>query len=103
MNLANPPALMVDFDTGQFQQGNIQRYTKRLKDLAGVFKDPAAFAALDPATVVYEVESLFPVPEGTKGGSFWGRTYILPGLVGSEYFMTRGHYHARREQAEFSI
>ncbi|MCD8165710.1 MAG: cupin domain-containing protein [Bacteroides sp.] len=50
---------------------------------------------------VYEVECYLPVKEGKKGGLFWGVTRIYPGKVGKEYFMTRGHFHAEADTAEF--
>jgi glucose-6-phosphate isomerase, archaeal len=94
---------MVDFDSGDFRAGEIKSYTKQLKDLPGVFQDEEAYKDLDPTTLVYQVECLFPVEEGAQGGLFWGRTRIFPGQVGSEFFMTRGHFHARREQAEYYL
>lgn len=50
---------------------------------------------------VYEVEAYLPVAEGTVGGLFFGVTKLQPGKVGDEYFMTRGHYHARSDRGEF--
>jgi glucose-6-phosphate isomerase len=42
-----------------------------------------------------------PVADGTVGGLFWGATVLQPGLVGEEFFMTHGHFHAIRDRAEF--
>lgn len=74
---------------------------KRLKDLGGLFADQDAFLKADPDTLVYRVQSLQPVEEGTEGGLFFGATVIEPGLVGREYFMTRGHFHAKSDRGEF--
>ena len=52
-------------------------------------------------TVVYSVQSHQPVHPETAGGLFWGSTTIEPGCVGSEYFMTRGHFHAKRDRGEY--
>ena len=31
---------------------------------------------------------------------FFGTTTMYPGRVGDEYYLTRGHFHARRDRAE---
>jgi glucose-6-phosphate isomerase len=69
-------------------------------DLAGVFADEAARSALPDAALVYTTEIAVAGPED-DGGLLSGTTMLLPGLVGDEYFMTRGHFHARRSRAEF--
>jgi glucose-6-phosphate isomerase len=74
---------------------------KYLDKLQGVFENQKAFDAMDGKTVVYEVDSQAAVPEGTPGGLFFGTSYIHPGQVGDEYFMTKGHFHSRRETAEY--
>ena len=52
-------------------------------------------------TLAYHVQSWMPVPDGTPGGLFFGTSTILPGKVGNEYFMTKGHFHAQSDRAEF--
>lgn len=74
---------------------------RRLGDLKGVFEDEAAFAAMNPGEVVYRVSSVLPVAEGTPGGLYMGITTLMPGKVGDEYFMTKGHFHACVDRAEF--
>jgi glucose-6-phosphate isomerase len=81
----------------------IHRVSRRLGDLGDIFSNKAAYATLPADKVVYEVESSFPVPDGTEGGLFLGITYIHPGKVGREYFMTRGHFHKIRNRAEIYI
>ena len=71
-----------------------------LKDLKGIFADDEAFYRMDPNIEVYRVSSLLPVPEGTPGGVYMGITYIAPGLIGNEYFMTKGHFHKNPYSAE---
>ncbi len=56
---------------------------------------------MDPKTLVYSVEWAQPTPPDTEGGLFWGATVIEPGRVGDEYFMTRGHFHAKRDRGEY--
>jgi len=69
-------------------------------DLNGVFADAEAFALLPTTRLVYHTACVFPVPEGTEGGLFWGTTFIQPGTVGEEYFMTKGHFHAKADRME---
>jgi glucose-6-phosphate isomerase len=74
-------------------------YVKRLSELAGVFQDKRALVADVKANndpIVYEVA------EYKKDGSdvFFGTTTMYPGNVAGEYFMTRGHFHERRDMGE---
>ena len=75
---------------------------KTLGQLEGIFADQEAFRALDAKTVVYRVQAWCPVPAGTEGGLFWGTTVIEPGQVGSEYYMTHGHLHQKRNRTEYN-
>ncbi|MGA2984998.1 MAG: glucose-6-phosphate isomerase family protein [Terriglobia bacterium] len=93
--------IMVDFRTGELSGERVQRITRRIKDLKGSFGDEKARQSLDPEMVVYRVETFSPVSVGEEGGLFWGATFIEPGMVGNEYFMTKGHFHAERRRAEF--
>ena len=74
---------------------------RQIKDISVIFHDQKAFDKLDPETEAYKVQMWFPVAEGTEGGLAFGRTIILPGKVGDEYFMTKGHFHAKSDRAEF--
>lgn len=98
-----PVSSEIDFDsaTGLLHGAAVVEDSRTLGDLAGVFEDEAARAALDPATVAYSVRCYFPVPDGTEGGLFFGCTFLRPGTVGDEYFMTKGHFHSKRDTAEF--
>ncbi|MGK7397423.1 MAG: glucose-6-phosphate isomerase family protein [Candidatus Cyclobacteriaceae bacterium M3_2C_046] len=79
----------------------VQQTARRLKDLAGVFKNEEARTKLDQEQLVYEVQAFFPVPEGKQGGLFFGNSTIYPGRVGQEYYMTKGHFHAMIDRAEY--
>jgi glucose-6-phosphate isomerase len=72
-----------------------------LKDIAGIFLDQKALVEMNPETPAYSVQSWLPVAEGTPGGLFFGASNIMPGKVGNEYFMTKGHFHAQSDRAEF--
>lgn len=81
----------------------IDRLSRQLGDLEDIFNDKQALQALPADTTVYEVASYFPVPDGTTAGLFFGITYIHPGKVGDEYFMTKGHFHKLRDRGEIYI
>ncbi|MBA2667387.1 MAG: cupin domain-containing protein [Trueperaceae bacterium] len=74
--------------------------TRRLRDLEGLFVDRAAERALmasDP--LVYEVHEATDGPK-EDGHLLFSTTVLKPGRVGAEYFMTKGHFHARSDRAE---
>lgn len=96
----HPISILVDWTTGALSGPGIEEGTKTLGQLEGIFQDEVAWRAMDPATEVYRVKFWRPVAEGTEGGLFWGATIIHPGRVGNEYFMTHGHFHAKRDRAE---
>ncbi len=96
-----PGPTFVDWSSGALSGEGIEESVKTLGQLAGLFHDEAAWRSMDPETEVYRVRFWRPVPDGTAGGLFWGCTVLLPGLVGDEYFMTHGHFHAIRDRAEF--
>jgi len=95
------PEVFFDLKTGEFISEKIIYSKKELKDLSGVFKEEDVRLQMDQSCTVYEVGCYFPVADGKKGGLFWGVTRIFPGKVGEEYFMTRGHFHAEPDTAEF--
>lgn len=94
--IIQPP--LVAWASGAFSHAPLIRKTTYLKDLAGVFADSQAWRLCDPELPVYTVE----MPDTPAGeGELWtGVTHLSPGKVGNEFFMTRGHFHARREQGE---
>ena len=79
----------------------VQKLTRTIGDLKGLFADQNAFEQQDANQIAYEVESYFPVPEGTEGGLFFGVTRMQPGTIGNEYMMTKGHSHVLENRAEF--
>ena len=74
---------------------------RRLDEITSIFLDQEAVKRLPSQTIVYQVQSWQPVAEGTPGGLFFGTSTIMHGKVGQEYFMTKGHFHAQSDQAEF--
>lgn len=79
----------------------VEKTTRHLKDLKGIFLDEDSFLNMPQDTLAYEVSSFMPEKEGTPGGLYFGITYIYPGKVGNEYFMTKGHFHSQIDRSEF--
>ncbi len=77
------------------------RVERRLSELAPCFADQAAGREVlrhaDP--LVYAVSTF--APADGAGDLHYGLAQVMPGRVGREYFMTKGHFHAWREAAEF--
>jgi len=76
-------------------------YVRRLSEMRGAFADVGSYQCRLEAgdAVVYEVYELRR-PE-VAGELLAGLSIVHPGLVGQEWFMTKGHFHAVRETAEF--
>ncbi|WP_313050637.1 glucose-6-phosphate isomerase family protein [Atlantibacter subterraneus] len=83
--------------TGALSHGPLIRKTTLLGDLSAIFTDGDA-TQLFPDRPAYAVD-MFDTPGG-EGELYVGVTHLYPGKVGNEYFMTRGHFHQRREQGE---
>jgi glucose-6-phosphate isomerase, archaeal len=95
--------ITVDLSSGLLSGPEIIKIRRTIADLRGVFSNEELRQRMDPSIEVYRVSSFMPVGEGTPGGLFWGSTQIEPGTVGDEYFMTKGHFHERKEFGEFYI
>jgi glucose-6-phosphate isomerase len=103
-NLLVPsPIIQTNLQSGHLYGESITIINKTIGDLAGYWHDDRTFAQTDPATPLYVTESWYPVAEGTEGALLWGNTTLLPGRVGDEYFMTRGHWHKKRDRGELVI
>ncbi|MGH7952306.1 MAG: glucose-6-phosphate isomerase family protein [Limisphaerales bacterium] len=76
---------------------------RHLSDLRGCFADAAAFEAAlaKNDSLIYTFASF--TPADGDGDLHYGIGLILPGKIGGEYFMTKGHLHSWREAAEFYI
>jgi len=90
----------VDFASGVFEPTrNI--ITRKLSNMATMYADvESAQAILDAGDdpTIYEVH-VTELPE-EEGHILHCTTKIYPGKIGDEYYMTKGHYHAVREQGE---
>ncbi|MDO9416752.1 glucose-6-phosphate isomerase [Pararhizobium sp.] len=100
MSLREPGVGRVDVENGALI-GASNRYVKTFRDLADLYQDKAAFDALIAEkgdAVAYEVTDYKPSVDA--GDIIIGVTRMEPGKVGNEYYMTRGHIHARPNRPE---
>jgi glucose-6-phosphate isomerase, archaeal len=93
--LTSPSASTLDFDTGDMVPFG-RAVTRRLSEMGRAFANAEAVASLlgqgqDP--VIYRSFG-HGAPE-QAGHLAHLTTIILPGVVGDEYYMTRGHYHLK--------
>ncbi|HVY99088.1 MAG TPA: glucose-6-phosphate isomerase [Dongiaceae bacterium] len=77
------------------------RYEKRLSELVGLYSDSSAYSQAvkelgDP--VVYAVEDFR--PSSRAGDLIFGVTRMRPGKIGREFYLTRGHIHAKADRPE---
>ena len=97
-----PFTLDLDVVTGKLDPATSE-VQRRLTDMRGMFGDANAEATAlesgDP--MIYEVLQ-YDVP-GENGQLVVCTTVLQPGRVGNEYFMTKGHYHLKRETGEVYI
>jgi glucose-6-phosphate isomerase len=89
--------------TGELSGKGVIETVRTIGDLAGIFSNEAAHLSLAADTVAYRVQAFEPCPEGTEGAVCLATTFLMPGRVGEEYFMTRGHYHANQDRPELEV
>jgi len=88
----------LDFGSGVFS-GEPPHTVRTVGELCSIFGDQNAAASMDPGTVVYEIHGGPAEVEGA-GRLLYATTVLHPGRVGSEFFMTRGHFHIDPERGE---
>lgn len=92
----DPFTVFMDLRTGMLDPLPLLA-ERRLGDMRGLYAGEA-----EPADrLVYRVLSI-PVPE-LNSEIQCSTTILEPGLVGDEYFMTKGHFHAVRDRSEIYI
>ena len=74
---------------------------RTLGDIRSIFEYGDRITEQQANNTAYSVSCYLPEKEGTTGGLYFGITNLYPGLVGDEYFMTKGHFHASMDTAEF--
>jgi glucose-6-phosphate isomerase, archaeal len=93
-----PDGVKIDPATGAMSPSTGE-YTKRASEFRGIYQNQKALDDLIAAQgdiATYKVVE-YRAPDADI---FFGTTTMYPGRVGDEYFMTRGHYHERRDRGE---
>ena len=93
-------SFLVDFDLISGISKTAETTTRKLSQMKHMFYDLSAAEKIleDSDPLVYEFYELG-CPERAGDLSF-GTTVLYPGIVGNEYFMTKGHFHMVLETAE---
>jgi len=95
-----PTSHAVDVPNGCLSNAS-GKYQKKLGDLAGLYLDQDAFETLCRERgdcVVYDVTDHRTTE--SRGDLIFGVTRMSPGQIGTEYYLTRGHIHARANRPE---
>ncbi len=96
----------MDSNHIDFELGNLEKYKEKVvrkaSDMRGFFHDSDALERMikNGNPTIYEV---FAVNRNKEGELSYAITLIHPGKVGDEFFMTKGHYHRKRDRAEIYI
>lgn len=101
--ILKPYSTILNFKTGKIRECKDKRQVK-LSDLKDFFHNREVVDLIiskgkDP--VVYEVfEQTQPESDGQIN---FGVTFLYPGKVGREYYLTKGHYHVKETTAELYV
>jgi glucose-6-phosphate isomerase len=103
-NFSISPFMMenyLDLERGILENWNSE-VVRRASDMRGFYADELSLEKLiaDGDPVIYEVHGV--VQEG-EGELCYAITNLHPGTVGDEFFMTKGHYHEKRDRAEIYV
>jgi len=102
-SLLDVSQLATQFDPSLGTIDDALQVKRRLSDLRGCFHDTEAFerelARGNP--LIYTVAAV--EPAAGDGDLHYGLGVIYPGLIGDEYFLTKGHLHTWRVAAELYI
>lgn len=99
--MIDPDRLLSRYNPATGELAGAKPIERRLADLRGCFADTAAYAAALAAgnPLLYRVASV--EPAAGEGDLHYGVGCLMPGKIGDEYFLTKGHLHAWRPAAEF--
>ncbi|NPA76022.1 MAG: cupin domain-containing protein [Euryarchaeota archaeon] len=91
----------LDLERGIMEHWN-SKVVRKASDMRGFYLANDALEKMieggDP--VIYEV---YAVTHENEGELCYGVTVLHPGKVGDEFFMTKGHYHEKRDRGELYI
>lgn len=91
-----PFTTLLDMTNGMIDPER-ERNERTLADLKGYFRTDRE----DSVDIVYCVYGI-PVP-ATNSNLLCSTTVLNPGHVGGEFYMTKGHFHVKRDRAEVYI
>jgi len=85
----------------QGQVTGIQTSQKKIKDTVSMYKNTVGISedlknSLNCRVEIFKADDI-------EGGLQFGMSYLYPGTVNHEYFMTKGHFHAKLYRAEFYL
>lgn len=91
----------IDFDLARLEKYE-DVVIRRASDMRGFYQDSEALEKMieDEDPIIYKV---YAVPHENEGELSYAITVLHPGKVGKEYFMTKGHYHSKRDRGELYI
>jgi glucose-6-phosphate isomerase len=101
MSLIEPFRTMLDLRSGRLEP-HTTILQRRLSHMAGMYVDRQAEQAIlasEGDRLIYEVYQVETLPEET-GQVLHCTTVIQPGQIGTEFHMTKGHFHAKRDRGE---
>ena len=99
MDYLTPSTKWLELKSGKFKDPELLQ-KRHLSDMRGLYADGEAETALAQINpLIYEVY-LANNGGGQEGQLGYSTTLLYPGKVGGEYFMTKGHYHAKGDRAE---
>ena len=98
--IPSPTSHRIDPSNAELE-GATGHYSKKLSGLVGLYEDGAAFSQVleqGGDEIVYKVSDVR--PDAGHGDLIFGTTFMEPGRIGEEFFMTRGHIHATANRPE---
>ena len=99
--MLNPEKLLSIYNPITGDMPGATMVKRHLSDLRGCFADTTAYEAMLVAgnPLLYSVGAV--EPASGEGDLHYGVGMLMPGKIGGEYFMTKGHLHSWRPAAEF--
>jgi glucose-6-phosphate isomerase len=79
--------------------GEVTKLTRYLKDTISIYANQNV-SDEELSRIAYEVELHNP-ENGVEGALQFGTSYLYPGKVNDEFFITKGHTHAIENRAEY--
>lgn len=95
------PEVRYEAASGFLEGRYVEETVRTLGETGSIYKDRRSLDLMDGRRTAYRVSCHFEEKAGKKGGLFFGTSYVMPGKVGDEYFMTKGHFHSKKDTAEY--